>query len=416
MLDSFFWRKFLARSGLGKYLPSVQRTLAGGEQYWHYYADRTLATPLSLLLDEALFPEAHTPDSIDLALGVPRCDLHLSMPRTIPERRTCAAWGDLELRQEIAQRFAQTHQTSVDPVEEVAITHGATGACAAVLDAFINPGERAVLFDPTSPIFPLGLQHRRANIAWVSSWVECGHIRFHLPELARAMRGAKLLLLAEPANPTGATFATEDLEQIAFWAAKYDVLLIQDVSYDTWRVDEEPGRLARLPHAEKRLLSIGSFAKSHGLTSARVGWLVGNRHLVRPTAVASLLSAPFVPPLCQAVALAALQTGDKLLATLREDYQARRSYVRERLLEMNLRPCEASGGFFCWVPLNTTKPARQFAQELLTETGVLVNPGEPFGPSGSKYIRLSFATDLGRLREGLTRMKEYLQSEVFAEV
>src|SRR5262249_4253941 len=153
------------------------------------------------LLDPALLP-ATTPDAIDFALGTPRCDV-LPAVRGLPTHRPAAAWGDLELRGELADRVRREHGVTRDPADAVLITHGATGAFAAVLDAFVNPGDRVVLFDPSSPIFPLGLKHRRAAFVWVPTRTEDGILRFEPSAFAKAIRGAKLLVLSDPANPTG---------------------------------------------------------------------------------------------------------------------------------------------------------------------------------------------------------------------
>lgn len=411
MTESFFWRKVLARTGLARYVPSLKRALDGGEAYLPYYSDRMLAAPLGALQDAALLPTIRTPDSIDLAVGSPRCDLHLSLPRAYHDRRPESAWGDSELREELAARFHRDHGPDPDPAEEVLITHGATGAFAVALDAFINPGDRVVLFDPTSPIFSLGLEHRRAAIVRVPTWSEKGSVRFAMDVFAKAMRGAKMLVLADPANPTGGVFAAEDLEQIAFWTRKTDAIVFQDASFDHWRAEPARARLAALPHAEGRTLTCGSFAKSHGLSAIRVGWLTGHRHLVRPCALAATLAAPFISPLCQQVALTALRTGDESLASARKDMNDRREYVGERLRAMGLAPWTSAAGFFYWIPVPAGDTGRSFAQRLLSETGVLVNPGEPFSPTGSRFIRLTFATDEGRLRTGLNRLAEFLVGE-----
>jgi aminotransferase len=414
VIESFFWRKVLVGTGLARFLPAVRRALDGGEDYLHRYSDRTLAAPLTELGDSALLPDVRTPDSINLALGAPVCELPLGIGRGLHDRRLPPAWGDAELRAELAAQFQLDHGAEHDPADEVLVTHGASGALAAALDAFVNPGDRVVLFDPTSPIFPIGLKHRRAAMRWVRTWSDGGRVRFAMDAFARAMRGAKLLVMADPANPTGCVFAPEDLEQIAFWANKSDALIYQDASFDRWRAEPVRARLASLPFAEGRTLTAGSFAKSHGLTAARVGWLCGYRHLVRPCALAAMMAAPFVPALCQQAALQAMQSGEAAMSAATTDFNVRRVYVGERLRGMGLEPWEAAGGFFVWVPVPGGESGREFAQRLLSETGVLVNPGAPFGPSGDRFIRISFATDEGRLREGLNRLGHVLSTEVTA--
>jgi aspartate/methionine/tyrosine aminotransferase len=413
VIESFTLRKVLARTGLARLFPSVRRSLAGGEDYLRFYSDRTLAVPLDQLADPAVLPDVHTPDSINLALGVPRCDL--SIPnRGNSEGRSISAWGDFELRTELAAQLHLDHGAEYDPADEVLITHGATGAFAAAIDAFVNPGDGVVLFDPTSPIFPVGLAHRRARVRWVRTWSDEGRVRFAMDEFTKVMRAAKLFVLADPVNPTGCVFAPEDLEQIAFWARKHDVLIFQDASFDRWRSEPAKARLASLPHADGRLLTCGSFTKSHGLAAARVGWLAGYRHLIRPCAAAAMLSAPFVPAMCQDTALKSFQGGCVVLNEMKSEFAARRELVRNRLIEMGVEPWPASAGFFVWVPVR--EPGNVFAQRLLSTTGVLVNPGHVFGPSGTNFVRISFVTDEGRLREGLNRLAEFVAAEEFAPV
>jgi aspartate/methionine/tyrosine aminotransferase len=404
VVRSFFWRKLLARTGLARFVPSIRRALGGGEEFLRFYSDRTLAVPFDELRDPALLPEIGTPNSINLALGSPRLDMSFGLGRGMTDRRTLSPWGDIELRSEIGIKLHLDHGVEYDPADQVLITHGATGAFAAALDAFVNVGDPVVLFDPTSPIVPIGLTHRRARLRWVPTWSDEGHVRFAIDAFTKAMRGAKMLVLADPVNPTGCVFAPEDLEQVAFWAHKHDVLIFQDMSFDRWRAEPAKARLASLPQCEGRILTCGSFTKSHGLSVARVGWLAGHRHLVGPCAAASVLSAPFVPLLCQQAALQAVRASETVLADLASDFNVRRGYVLEQLQAMGLQPWPALAGFFFWVPVPNGESGRAFAQRLLSKAGVLVNPGHVFGPSAEKFVRISFATDAGRLREGLNRL------------
>ena len=408
MTESFFWRRLIARGGLGRWLPGVRRAMRGGEDVLPLLSDRLLATPLADLLDPALFPDINTPDSINLALGSPRCELPPMPPRASADRRPAPA-GDPELRAEIAGMFRREHGVEHDPDEEILVTHGATGAFAAVLDAFVNPGDRVVLFDPSSPLYSIGLKHRRASVAWVPTTSADGFVRFFSNDLTTAMRGAKLIVLADPSNPTGAVFAPEDLEQITFWARKNNTLIIEDSSYDRWRNESPRIRLANLPRCEGRIITLGSFAKSHGLESIRVGWLAGDRRLVRPCLLSASLNAPFVAPICQQMATRALRAGDSDLPAARAELNTRREYVAGRLRAMGLLPWPARAGFFQWTPVPPGETSRAFAGRLLAGTGVLVNPGEVFGPSGHRFVRISLATDEGRLREGLARLEGFVR-------
>jgi aspartate/methionine/tyrosine aminotransferase len=406
MLSSFFWKKLLVRTGLARLLPSVRRLLGGGERCLRYLSDRALAAPVPELIDPAWFPDVQAPDAINLALGAPRCEVPLGALRGVNDPRALDAWGLPELREEVASRLTP----APGPGGAVLITHGATGAFAAALDTFVNPGTRVVLFDPTSPVFVLGLKHRRARVRWVRTWLEEGKVRFDIEAFAAAMRGARLLVLSDPCNPTGGLLAPEDLEQIAFWAGKHDVLIYADESFGPFRYEPAATALASLPHAAGRLLRAGGVSKGYGLGAARVGWLAGDRHLLRPVAVTAAMAAPFVSPLGQQAALTALRAGDETVAGLRDEFAGRRRFLFEALQEVGLNPAFPAGGYFFWVPVAPLGlTGREFSRKLVLSKRVLVNPGEPFGPSGKDHVRISFATEEGRLREGVQRLAEFME-------
>jgi aspartate/methionine/tyrosine aminotransferase len=406
----FILTKLLVRTGIARFLPAARRLTDGGTDYLRYYSDRVLAAPVDELLDPATFPEAPGPDVMNLNLPVPQFDSPVTGGRVAADRTgRPPAWGLLALRQALAERYRQRDGRAIDPAEEVFITHGAAGAFAAALDALVNPGDKAVLLDPCSPLFALGAKSRRARVRWVETTADEGRLRINPDALSKALRGATLLALADPGNPTGATFADEDLEHIAWAANRSDVLIYLDESFDRFRYDGRSCPLATLPGAERRTLSAGSVTQGYGLGSARVGWLAGPRHLVRACALTANLSAPFVPTLCQQVALRAVQADDELFGPVLEEFRARRRYAADKLRSMGLEPTTPAGGFFFWVPVAPLGlDGRTFAERLLKEQRVLVGPGGAFGPSGAGFVRVSFAAEDGRLREGLKRLAAFV--------
>jgi aspartate/methionine/tyrosine aminotransferase len=402
-----FWLvKALVRTGIARWLPSVRRQLEGGAAYLHYLSDRCLATPLDGLADLAAYWQADAHDAIDLAHVAPRLDPPAA-PRTAT-RGYPPPGGLPDLRAAVADRLNE-RQLALSPVDEVLITAGATGAFLTTLDTFVNPGDRVVMFAPTSPLFALGLRHRRARVRWVPTTTEDGHVRFGMEPFTKALPRAKLLLLADPANPTGGTFTPDDLEQIAWWANKYDVLIYCDETFDRFRYDGEAASVATFAPARQRTLIAGSVSIGHGLAAARVGWLAGNRYLLRPCAATAALASTLIPTAPQQAALAALAKGDKAFATVRDAFAAKRHYAYDRLRGLGLEPDWPAGGVFLWLPVaNLGLTGRAFAERLYTEKRVLVTPGDLYGPGGEGHVRLSYAADDGRLREGLVRLTEFV--------
>lgn len=406
-----FWlTKLLVRTGLARFTPRGRRLTEGSPHFLRHYADRVLAAPIEELLDPAYVPEPCGPEVIDLNQPVPRSESGVSLGRLIADRLGPPPPAGLpELRAAVAARYQRLNGRTVDPRAEVVITHGATGAIAAACDAFLNPGDRVVLFDPCSPLFSLAARSRRACIRWVPTWAEDGRLRYLRSSFERAARGARLLVVADPGNPWGGSLAEEDWEHVLWFAAAYHVVVVVDETFGRYRYGPRPRPAASLRGAEGRLVSVGSLSAEFGLGSLRVGWVAGPRPLVRAVGLMQHLTAPFVPTVCQQAAVRLLTEespgADAGLARLRE----RRDFAVARLRQAGLEAEPPPGGLFLWVAVaGLGLDGRRFAERLYREEQVKVGLGEVYGPGGAGHVRISFATDDGRLREGLNRLAAFV--------
>jgi aspartate/methionine/tyrosine aminotransferase len=410
----FFLTRLIIKSGLGSLLPATKRYAPGGARYLHYYSDRVLAAPHESLYRVGRFLASDEPDGIDLAQGAPRFDSAPSSSTRLPVdlRGWPAIGGRLDLRQAVVDYLAREHRLTVDPAEELLITPGAAGAWNIALDTFINPGDRVVVVDPGSPLYTFTLLRQRARIRRLTTWMENGRTRFRLDQLAQALRGARMMVLNSPANPTGGTLAAEDLEQIAWWASRRDVLLYSDDVFARYHYEGEAASLVHWPRARRITLCAGSLSQGHALASARVGWLAGCKQLIRPCLLTAVLQGALVPTLCQQLAVNALLRSAEPFACILTQFNSRRRYAFERLLAMGLQPAWPSGGYFLWVPVEPLGwTGTTFAAHLLKTRKVLVTPGEVFGPSGKGHIRISYAVEDGRLREGLSRLADLVRDQ-----
>jgi aspartate/methionine/tyrosine aminotransferase len=407
-----FLTKLLIRTGLIHWLPSIRRLTDGGGPFLHYYSNAVLGAPFADVQEISEFVEIHGPDAVNLAVAEPRFDLAPSTSTKLPaERRGRPPFGGLpELRETVADKLRDEQRLNIHPSEEVLITLGLAGAFHIALNTFINPGDPVALFDPVSPLFRLALQYRRARIHWIPTWMESGRTRFHMEPFIRALRRARMILVNSPANPTGGILAPEDLEQLAWWADQKDVLIFSDEVFGRFVYEGKATSIGALPRAWRRTLTAGSVSKGYGLASARVGWLAGHRHLIRSCTLTSILQSAWVPTVCQQIALAALRQGNEAFEPIWSDFDSRRRYTYERLQSMGLKPVWPAGGFFVWLPVGELGfSGIKLARNLLQAKKVLVTPGEFFGPAGKDFVRISYATDAGRLREGLTRLEEFVR-------
>jgi len=408
----FVLTKWLIGSGVARWLPRVRRLTDGGGAFLRYYSDRLLAAPHAGIREAAALLDSPGPDAIDLSLGSPRFDISPSSTTKLPadRRGLPPLWGLPELRAAVAEKLQTENQLTVQPSDEILITPGCAGAFSLAVDTFLNPGDRVVLFDPCSPLYPLMLRQRGVRPRWVDTWCEDGRIRFRADHLKRAMHSARMIVVNSPHNPTGCVFARQDLELMAWWARRRDCLIFSDEVLERFQYDGEALSVGSIRNARKRTLTAGSVSKGHALASARAGWLAGHRHLVRPCLVTAALHASIVPTLSQMTALAALRQDPDAFQPIWSEFEARRRYAYQRLQTIGLKPIWPAGGFFLWIPVwDLEWNGEAFANRLLREKKVLVAPGKPFGPSGAGYVRLSYVIDDGRLREGISRIAEFLR-------
>jgi aspartate/methionine/tyrosine aminotransferase len=244
----------------------------------------------------------------------------------------------------------------------------------------------------------------------VPTWTEDGRCRYPAPAFEKALRGAKMLILSDPVNPTGAAFADEDLDHIAWIAAAYNVLIVADESFTRYRYGTKGRSFGSVAGADRRVLTIGSMSQEFGLGALRVGWLAGPRHLIRACGLMQNLNAPFVPTVCQQAAAKALTEPESDFLASCDRLTAKRDYALNRLRAMGLEADRPQAGLFLWVPVAGLGPdGRTFAERLCRDEGVLVGPGSVFGPGSVGHIRISFAGDDGRLRTGLNRMASFVE-------
>jgi aspartate/methionine/tyrosine aminotransferase len=316
--------------------------------------------------------------------------------------------GDPELREALAHLLSRRSRRLYTP-DQVLITHGASAALAVVMLALLDPGQRLIIPEPTYSLY--------ADLATVAG-AEVVFVR-HRPDLhldvegiAAVAPGARMVVICNPCNPTGAVYPRAELEALADIAVEHDLMVVCDEAYDHIVYDGvEFTSALEIEALAERLIYVQSFSKTYAMTGWRVGYLAAPREVV---AAAASLHRTFNGPVNSAVqraALAATMLPEGWAEGMRREYQARRDVVLRavrRYPDLRLQPPE--GTFYAFLgyrlPLASTEVAK-----LALERGVAVRAGEEYGPGGEGFIRIAFSTDLSLLAEGLERLLPLLAGE-----
>lgn len=221
----------------------------------------------------------------------------------------------------------------------------------------------------------------------------------------------KVLVLNSPCNPTGGVISGEDLKQIAALAIERDLFVVSDEVYSHILFDGEPYHsIASLPGMAERTLIVDSCSKTFAMTGFRVGFGAGPEHLI--TLMTKLTEGVYSAGVTfsQRAAIEAFRSGFSYCEEMVAEYQRRRDYIYEHLNQIpGLHCIKPKGAFYVFVNISGTGlTAVEFADRLLDEAHVAVVPGNHFGSgTGGNYVRISYATSMENIREGVDRMARF---------
>lgn len=348
------------------------------------------------------------PGVVSLALGEPDFDT----PKPIIDAAVEALHGgythyidfsgDPELRAVLADTVSRIagEQYAAD---QIMVTHGGTAAITSAIVAIADPGDRIVIPEPTYSLYADAAYLAGAVPVFVPTTAD---YHLDLERLAGALRGARMLVICHPCNPTGAVYRREELQAVVELAEKNDVLVISDEAYCEIVFDgREYVSMLSFPSLRERLLYCQTFSKTFAMTGWRCGYLAGPRDVIKAIGFINRTYNGAPNAAVQRAALAAATIGPSLAVPMRREYEKRRELVVQhaRGIEgLDAKPPE--GTFYLFARYDIPVPAQQMYNELLAG-GVGVRAGSEYGPSGEGHVRFSFATSPENIVEGLARVK-----------
>ena len=410
----------LIRMGIAQRLPSIRRFLGEGVHFLHYLSDAVLAAPNSEIASlDSLLLKQHS-SCIDLSIGTPNpAGLQMHLEPIVSgfgdiEKHLFSGYppasGIPELRQTFSNQLKHDQQLDYDPEKELLITNGVCQSITTALETFINRGDKVVLFDPSFMFYQYAVRCQGARVNWVPTFRIDGELFFEDIALKKAMRGASIIIINHPSNPTGGYFSDHSLQKIVYWAKRFDSLIFSDEVYHRFLYNGRKFHsIAAIPEARTRTLIANSLSKSYSMAGLRVGYLASNENLIRPLKSQQFLRVPFVSSLSQHLAIRCIENADPNLLIDHNELNRNRLQTYQCLQEMGLHEDLPAGAFYFWIDIgNFCSDAMTFCHNLLDENQLLVMPGTDFGPSGKTHVRISYSTDNHTLTRGLDRLSQFL--------
>jgi len=299
---------------------------------------------------------------------------------------------------------------------EVMGTAGGKQALFNAVVCLINAGDDVLIPKPYWVTFPEIVTFARGK----SIFIETEQNEFVLN--AEMVREAitpktKLIILNSPSNPSGRVIPPEEFERIMEIIAEHDAYAISDECY--LRFVYPPNGVfsaaSLRPELRKRLCIAGSFSKTYATTGWRVGYSLANADWTRAMLKVQGHSTSNTTSIAQAAAIEAFNGPQDSVATMLSEYTRRRKWLLKALNEIpGLRCPQPEGAFYAFPDVRgclggRLKTSADFVNELLEKEHTVVTDGAGFGADG--FIRISYATSLDRLREGVERIKRVARQQ-----
>ena len=337
-------------------------------------------------------------------------------PHVIEAARTAAdeirfgpAEGFSELRQAIALKLQRENHITADPETEIVVTYGAMEGLFAALQATIDPGDEILCFTPA--FFFYGHFHLAGGKPVYVHLDESAGYRWDVNALEKAVtRRTKLLVINTPQNPTGYVATREDLQRVADFARRHDLLVLCDESYDRFIYDgREHISFASLPGVADRAISVFSCTKSYALPMYRTGYVVAHADICQYIKRVHEWITFYPSNICQAAALAAVEGPQEWLDRITADFQQMRDLIWQGLNSVpGLSAVKPQGGPYLW--LNTGKlglDEERLSSILMHEYAIETTPARWFQSAG--HLRLPFGGELDDLRQVVANVAEMVE-------
>lgn len=356
-------------------------------------------------------------DCINLTIGQP--DFH--MPEVVKDAYIKAIKNDqtsyshnkgiIKARQAISNYYQNKYGFEYS-VDEIIMTNGASEALDTTLRSIINPGDEIIIPSPTYAGYIPLIQ----TLGAVPKFIDTTETSFKItPELLNQYinENTKAVLLNYPTNPTGVTLNREEVSDIVNTLSKYNVFIISDEIYAENTFNGVHTSFAEFDEIRDQLILISGLSKSHSATGIRVGFLIGPEYLIEKLTFMHAYNCICTNVPAQHACIAALNEGLEAPKYMNKAYIERRDYLIEKLqdlgFELNAVP---EGAFYIFPSIkNYTDDDFNFCVDVLEKAHVAMVPGSSFTDIGKGHVRISYAYDMSLLKEGMSRLEDYLKEQ-----
>ena len=362
------------------------------------------------VLEKAHEMEREGVDIIHLEVGEPDFDTPARIKeaacRALDEGHThyVHSLGIPELREAISEYYQNTYKVSVDP-DQIVISSGTSPAMLVVFSALLEPGDQVIISDPHYACYPNFIKFVQGQPVPVRVYEEDGFQ--YRPEAIKEKitEKTKAIFVNSPSNPTGNLLSKERMAAIA----EFSPYIVSDEIYHGLVYEgKEHSILEFTDHA----FVLNGFSKLYAMTGWRLGYVIAPKSFIRSIQKVKQNFFISANAVVQKAGIAALKYCSDDVAQMKEIYNERRQFMVRRLKEMGFGiTVEPTGAFYIFANAkHISNDSYSLAFEILEKAHVGVAPGIDFGENGEGYLRLSYASSIEKIAEGMDRLERYLSN------
>lgn len=344
-------------------------------------------------------PDFDTPEHIKNALfkAVEEGFIYYTSPKGIPE-----------LREAISEKLKRDNGIDYG-ADEIIATPGAKQAIYEGINAITNPGDEILIPDPWWVSYVPMVQLAEGKPVFVATYEEDG---FRLkPEAidAKITDRTRAIIINSPNNPTGSVLLKEDLKGIADICKDRDLLVISDEVYEPMSYNCAHTSIASFSGMMERTITVNGFSKAYSMTGWRLGYAAGPVDIIKAMTRIQAHSVSNATSFVQKAGVAALNGPQDCVKEMVKEFKKRRDVIVGMLNEIEGVTCvKPSGAFYAFANCKSYEPDSFKLANYLLDNGIAVIPGGAFGEQGEGFLRLSYATSMENIKEGVDRIERAL--------
>ncbi|MBW2544227.1 MAG: pyridoxal phosphate-dependent aminotransferase [Deltaproteobacteria bacterium] len=328
--------------------------------------------------------------------------------------------GINELKNAIIEKFRRDNQL-IYKKSEIVVSCGAKHVLYNLAQALFDEGDEVIIPSPYWVSYP-DIVLLSGAVPSILETSGANGFKITPDQLERAInKKTKALILNSPSNPTGSTYTFAELEALAEVIVEKNIVVISDEIYEKIIYDEFPfSSIAMVSEDVKRLsVVVNGVSKAYAMTGWRIGYAAGPEDIISAMTKIQSQNTSNPASISQKAAVEALNGDQGAIGEMVEAFSERRNYIVDALNEMDGVSCmNPDGAFYAFPDVSSlygkvydgkrVTGSASLAEYLLDVANIAVVPGIAFG--SDDHIRLSYATSMKNIREGITRIKNAVKN------